>query len=298
VPRLRQFALARDGVPRACSTSVPHETLLRTTSAAARVGAAASDSAGLDGASDAELGVPALVDPIVLGRTDTVAVAVCDLLAYSHGVEFVLSVRRRPGATDYWEAHEFMIRRHRRRTESGEFDPHVLRFGVQFSDGRKATNLGSPFGGFAPRGRQTVRRLAASWPDGENKPTGLRLIERGRSGSAGRYDQRYWLWPHPPTGALAFVCEWPSEQIEETRVEIDSAPILEAATRSVVLWAEEPNAHTVVRCACLRVGDANPFEFLGRPGLGLHADTCGVHAAAAKKMEAIRRSRWSKGCAS
>jgi hypothetical protein len=198
----------------------------------------------------------------------------------------------------YWEAHEFMIRRHRRRTESGEFDPHVLRFGVQFSDGRKATNLGSPFGGFAPRGRQTVRRLAASWPDGENKPTGLRLIEWGRSGSAGRYDQRYWLWPHPPTGALAFVCEWPSEQIEETRVEIDSAPILEAATRSVVLWAEEPNAHTVVRCACLRVGDANPFEFLGRPGLGLHADTCGVHAAAAKKMEAIRRSRWSKGCAS
>jgi hypothetical protein len=47
------------------------------------------------------------------------------------------------------------------------------------------------------------------------------------------------VWPLPPAGTLAFVCEWPLRGIVETRAEIDAAPILEAAGRAEVLWPED-----------------------------------------------------------
>jgi hypothetical protein len=48
----------------------------------------------------------------------------------------------------------------------------------------------------------------------------------------------FWLWPLPPAGPVAFVVEWPSEGIAETRVEIDATLLREAAARSEVLWED------------------------------------------------------------
>ena len=190
------------------------------------------------GAGDGELGAPVMLDPIVLACTDTIAVAVTDLLAYPHGAEFKLSVRKRPGAQCEGEFLD-MMGRPRGRSRSRELDSEMLRFGVQFADGRKATNLGGGFQGFVPGGGMNVLRVSASTSSDQSPPDGMILWGRGGGGSSGRYDQRYWLWPLPPVGPVVFVCEWPSEQIAETRVEVDSAPIRDAVSRAVTLWEHE-----------------------------------------------------------
>jgi hypothetical protein len=48
----------------------------------------------------------------------------------------------------------------------------------------------------------------------------------------------YWVWPLPPEGSLAFVCEWPIADIPETRTEIDSALLRDAAADAAILWPE------------------------------------------------------------
>jgi hypothetical protein len=50
----------------------------------------------------------------------------------------------------------------------------------------------------------------------------------------------HWVWPLPPDGPFAFVCEWPARGIPESRAEIDGGAILQAAGRAVTLWPEEP----------------------------------------------------------
>ena len=73
-------------------------------------------------------------------------------------------------------------------------------------------------------------------PDGE--PEGPVLVQHGGGGGGRRWDQDYWVWPLPPPGSLAFVCEWPAVGIPESRAETDAGQVLEAAQRSVVLWPE------------------------------------------------------------
>jgi hypothetical protein len=41
---------------------------------------------------------------------------------------------------------------------------------------------------------------------------------------------------------LTFVCQWPAQDIPETRTEIDAQFLLDAAGRSVQVWQEEPGA--------------------------------------------------------
>ena len=99
-----------------------------------------------------------------------------------------------------------------------ELDDAVLRFGTEFADGRRATNIDS-FPGANGRER--------------SDPV---LMQRGGGGGGRTWDLRMWLWPLPPAGALAFVCEWPRYGIELTRVEVDTLPILEAAAAVEQLW--------------------------------------------------------------
>lgn len=114
---------------------------------------------------------------------------------------------------------------HRRMRRGRELPPELLRFGVQFSDGRKATNVGGSF----------------PWdygPDADEEPPGPILSQRGGGGGNGNWEWEFWLWPMPPAGPLAFVVEWPAEQIELTRHEVDAALFLNAAAESEALWPE------------------------------------------------------------
>jgi hypothetical protein len=67
----------------------------------------------------------------------------------------------------------------------------------------------------------------------------------GSRDSGGRwlYNQRfnYWLWPLHPEGPLALVCEWPIADIPETRTEIDSALVRNAAAETMDVWPENEN---------------------------------------------------------
>ncbi len=150
-------------------------------------------------------------------NTGGLALVVSDATVYPTGFEVTLAVRLREVIDEL----DFFGRRQMRRATwpDGEIPPDVLRFGLHFADGSKATNVG---------GRDP-------W-DADGKPEGPILFERGGGGGGTRYDQRFWAWPLPPAGELQFVCEWPSRDIGLTVKPIDAEVILAAASRAQELW--------------------------------------------------------------
>ena len=160
-----------------------------------------------------ELGVPVALRA-VLARTDDVALALLDVVAFSNGLQFSMDVRLR--------AHDELIDpfgmhvRHRQR-DSTEIPADVLRFGFELADGRKVTNL-------------------ASFPGFDEAPDGPVLIQRGGGGGGRSWSFGYWLWPLPPAGPLTVVVEWPGQGIALTRVELDAGPLRDAAASSEQLW--------------------------------------------------------------
>jgi len=98
----------------------------------------------------------------------------------------------------------------------------MLRFGIEFSDGRKATNVGG-------RG-----------PAGSGEPPNPVLWGMGGGGGGGRWRQDFWVWPLPPAGPVRFVCEWPAAGISMTRQSIDAQVLLDAAARARSVFPTEP----------------------------------------------------------
>jgi hypothetical protein len=147
---------------------------------------------------------------LLLARTDTHAVLAVDLLAYPTGLDFALVTRRHPGQPR---------ERHRRGQLRGDglFGDRGLRFEIWFADGQVMSNH--------PRYRPG--NLEGEAPD---QPV---LYEVVGSGEQDGWRLQQWLWGLPPPGPLVFVCEWPACQIPESRVEIDAALVLEAASRAV-----------------------------------------------------------------
>jgi hypothetical protein len=165
-------------------------------------------------APDNEVGTPVPVH-LVLARTDRIALAVLNVVAFSTGFSFRLALRRR-------HAPDRIERRICDDFDDGVPSADVLRFGVQYADGRKATTLGQRF---------TER------PD---EARSLVLFRGSSSGNGRSYDSNWWVWPLPPRGPVAFVCEWAAESIPLTRREVDADLVLEAARRAEALWPEEP----------------------------------------------------------
>jgi hypothetical protein len=151
------------------------------------------------------------LETLLLARTDQVAVAVTGLSAFSNGIEIFLTARIRPGQPQ-------------QHLPGGPRDlaafRHSFRFGVQFSDGSKATG-------------HSGRR-----PDHDGEPAGPVLYPFAGGGGPHSFISRWWTWPLPPAGPLEFVCEWPTFDIAEARAGIDAQLILDAARRSIRLWPE------------------------------------------------------------
>jgi hypothetical protein len=158
---------------------------------------------------------------LVLARTEEVAVAVTDATAYPTGFELRLVSRARTAAghgapwDDPFDPATMLRMRHA--PGRGELPPEFLRFGLEFADGTKATNLGG-------------------FQDPEKDPGTRVLMEGSGSGGGASWDTEYWSWPLPPEGPLAFVCEWPAKGIPLTRAEVDARLVLDAAARAEVLW--------------------------------------------------------------
>jgi hypothetical protein len=109
---------------------------------------------------------------------------------------------------------------HTRGRASGGIPAELLRFGVQFPDGSKATNTS----GFHHERRP---------------PAGPTMLSGGGGGGGGYWSPSQWVWPLPPPGTLTMVCEWPAVGIPLTRSELDAQLILDAARRAQVIFTDE-----------------------------------------------------------
>jgi hypothetical protein len=169
---------------------------------------------------------------LMLGRSDKAAVWISAATVYTDGFEFDLQIRTTRLDEEVFDPFSIYPHHLRRWSPEEGLDPGLLRFGIEFSDGGKATNLpgGMPF-----------REEPDAPPDGP-------ILSGGGGGGGGgdaggwRWNHGFWVWPLPPEGPLAFVCEWPLPDISETRSEIDSAPLREAAAEAVALWPEAEGA--------------------------------------------------------
>ncbi len=154
----------------------------------------------------------------VLARTDKVAVCVVQLAAFPTGFEFdvvTMSADEDPALDRLL----FGAPNHIRRGSGAEgISPELLRIGVQFADGSKATNTGG-------------------FEDPNRPPPGPILHPGGGSGGGGTWRQTLWVWPLPPPGPLVLACEWPALDIPLTRCEIDAQPVLDAAARAQIVFS-------------------------------------------------------------
>jgi hypothetical protein len=109
------------------------------------------------------------------------------------------------------------------------FPDALLRFGVQFADGRKVTNL--DMYPFVPEDQPAEQPFLV-----EGGGVGS---EGGRLGRGALWDLELVIQPLPPPGPLAFVCAWPARGIPEVWVEIDAGLVLDAAAAAVPFFPTE-----------------------------------------------------------
>lgn len=126
---------------------------------------------------------------------------------------------------EWHEIHETAIDGCIRWSGDGRTDD-LLRFGVQFRDGRKATTTGGL--GFSH--------------EHDQEPTGPLLTQHGGGGSGGdrlaTSEWSLWLWPLPPAEPFDLVVAWPALGVDLTRVELSGRDIVEAAGRAGPLWPD------------------------------------------------------------
>ena len=163
---------------------------------------------------------------LVLTRTQEAAICISRLAAYPTGFEFEVLAIAAPGQEELDELDPMMFGPHRRlamrRSKQEAIPPELLRIGVQFADGSKATNLGGLPG----------------FQQDEEPPAAPVMHTGGGGGGGGHWRYSHWVWPLPPPGPLSFVCEWPAAGIPLTRKEIDAKLILDAAKRAQPIFPE------------------------------------------------------------
>jgi hypothetical protein len=160
----------------------------------------------------------------VLASDEGVAVALVSCVAFSSGFEFEIAVRSKADLDS-------------REMGFGPPPPHgapptgrELEIGLEFADGRKATAHNHPTS-------QVMSFYVAAAEGREPEvPAGPLLMPRGGGGGGRRWDFRYWVWPLPPEGNLAFTCEWPARGLAKTAYGVDAAVIRRAGGASKKLW--------------------------------------------------------------
>jgi hypothetical protein len=166
-------------------------------------------------------GPPSLLLPgrvakdVVIAASEDHAVVMEGIACYPSGLSFEL---RTVGL--YYYDHEFneyepSMGSWVRRAGEKELPPGLLRFGVEYSDGQKATTLEADHG----------------WHRSEDDGR-LRLQLGGGGGGGATWSWRIWITPLPPDGPVVFVCEWPAFGIEETRKSIPGSRFRRAAERA------------------------------------------------------------------
>ena len=166
-----------------------------------------------------------------VARSPNVVLRVPTIRAFRTGCMIDVEVASRQDGLsedDWWDLHSSAhIRSHHLRG-GAPLPRKLLRLGVRYADGRKATTIEQ-----RPHGPQAR----------DDPPAGPLLSYRpGNSGMHGRElgfsGFGLWLWPLPPAEAFEFAVEWPFGSIGLTIIELDGAAIVAAASRSASYWPE------------------------------------------------------------
>jgi hypothetical protein len=164
---------------------------------------------------------------LLVARSDTAAIAIRNLVAFADGFEFNLKVwvrnppRRRPGRRRP-RFHGPILLELYDVADGEELPGEFLRFGIEFPDGARITNLDESPWSLSPDATEPAHGMES----------------RSGGGSDAEYEQEYWVWPLPTRGTLSFVCEWPAYDIAETRVDIDAQLVIDAADRAQPVWPD------------------------------------------------------------
>ena len=97
-------------------------------------------------------------------------------------------------------------------------------------------------------------------PDFEIPPQGPVMHSGGGGGGDRHWHQSQWVWPLPPRGPRAFVCQWPAAGIPLTRHELDAQLILDAAARAQAVFPDAPDqgGASVVQVAEVGISHVRP----------------------------------------
>jgi hypothetical protein len=166
----------------------------------------------------------ALVIDQFVGWSDQAAVAVRDICMLPDSFEVDVTAWLRRPQRGHGPARHINLGggRWESRNDDGSLRDEFVRFGVQFPDGGRVTNLD----------------LRHRWPDATEPVHGM--TSSGGSTSASHSHRRFSLWPIPESGDIVFVCEWPAYGIAESRLTVDGDELRAAAARSRPVWPDEP----------------------------------------------------------
>jgi hypothetical protein len=167
--------------------------------------------------------IPAVVPlSLLLGRNEDTAVALTCIRVFSRGLLLEMAIRLRTTPPDGGHGlHQALM------GFPGADPGNLLLFGVEYADGRGASNVGGVRASFDASG-----------------PDDVALTPAGGGGGGNGFTHGVWLAPGPPRGPLTFVCAWASQGIEETRVTIDADVIVDAATTVIELWPDQEPTFT------------------------------------------------------
>jgi hypothetical protein len=167
----------------------------------------------------------------VIAQAENTLVILTEIRAYEQGCVFEISgaVRRGNDPPQSWigaGSHPIVGLDHPVRP--GDVVPDsMLRFGVQYGTGSKATTTNHP------------RWHPDREPPAMSPPV---LTSAGGGGSTAvpdlvTFSRPLWLWPLPPAEWFDLVTEWPIAGIALTRHQIDGARIVVAAHHSRPYWS-------------------------------------------------------------
>ncbi|WP_440101746.1 hypothetical protein [Streptosporangium sp. H16] len=169
----------------------------------------------------------------VVARSPNVVVLLPTIRVFSTGCMLEVEVVSRQGdlsAQDWWYLHMGGSPFAQAAGPRGGAQPpdSLLRLGVRFADGAKATTVEQLRNRMSPFGEPPAGPTLAWSPVGSGM----------RGGEFGFSDFGLWLWPLPPAETFEFAVEWPLGGIELTIVELDGAAIVSAAGRSAHYWPD------------------------------------------------------------
>jgi hypothetical protein len=154
---------------------------------------------------------------VVLALSDRMALVMRGIACYPTGFAFDLQTVPR----FYWDdededfTHDNLFSW---RSRPRDVRPTLLRVGVAYSNGEKATTL-DPFE-FAMNDRESDNKLRPH------------IYVGGGGGGGGQWSYEFWVWPLPPPGPVTFACEWPALGIEETVRKIEGDRFRKAAAKA------------------------------------------------------------------